>query len=123
MTSTTRTETDSMGAIEVATNHYWGAQTERSRQNFRIGHDRMPMPIIRGLAIVKLAASLTNRELGLLDVTHEEGRAASLGHGPMGADQLLADFRNDLASCLRLNRAPPTTAVGLPRGRRRGALP
>src|SRR5712675_537665 len=62
-----RTETDSVGPIEVAADRYWGAQTERSRQNFRIGHDRMPMPIIRALAIVKLAAAETNRELGLLD--------------------------------------------------------
>jgi fumarate hydratase class II len=63
----TRTETDSFGPIEVAADRYWGAQTERSRQNFRIGCDRMPMPIIRALAIVKLAAAQTNRELGLLD--------------------------------------------------------
>src|ERR1700704_5161923 len=63
----TRSETDSFGPIEVAADRYWGAQTERSRQNFRIGHDRMPMAIIRALAIVKLASAETNRELGLLD--------------------------------------------------------
>ena len=63
----TRSETDSFGPIEVAADRYWGAQTERSRQNFRIGHDRMPMPIIHALGIVKLAAAETNRELGLLD--------------------------------------------------------
>ena len=51
----TRTETDSFGPIEVDASRYWGAQTERSRQNFRIGHDRMPMAIIRALGIVKLA--------------------------------------------------------------------
>ncbi|WP_445493088.1 class II fumarate hydratase [Rhodopseudomonas sp. RCAM05734] len=66
-TGSTRTETDSFGPIEVAADRYWGAQTERSRQNFRIGHDRMPMPIIRALGIVKLAAAQTNLELGLLD--------------------------------------------------------
>ena len=60
-------ETDSFGPIQVAADRYWGAQTERSRQNFRIGQDRMPMPIIRALGIVKLAAAETNRELGLLD--------------------------------------------------------
>src|SRR6202051_2781017 len=65
--SSTRTETDSFGPIEVPADRYWGAQTERSRQNFRIGHDRMPMPVIRALGIVKLAAAETNRELGLLD--------------------------------------------------------
>jgi fumarate hydratase class II len=63
----TRSETDSFGPIEVPADRYWGAQTERSRRNFRIGHDRMPMPIIRALAMVKLAAAETNRELGLLD--------------------------------------------------------
>src|SRR5580692_6168565 len=63
----TRTETDSFGPIEVPADRYWGAQTERSRQNFRIGQDRMPMAIIRALGIVKLAAAETNHELGLID--------------------------------------------------------
>src|SRR5690348_10376008 len=63
----TRTETDSFGPIEVAADRYWGAQTERSRQNFRIGRDRMPIAIVHALGIVKLASAETNRELGLLD--------------------------------------------------------
>ncbi|MBN9268173.1 MAG: class II fumarate hydratase [Hyphomicrobium sp.] len=63
----TRTETDSFGPIEVPAVRYWGAQTERSRQNFRIGGDRMPLPIVRALGIVKLAAAQTNQKLGLLD--------------------------------------------------------
>ncbi len=63
----TRSETDSFGPIDVPADRYWGAQTERSRQNFRIGHDRMPMEIVHALGIVKLAAAETNRELGLLD--------------------------------------------------------
>src|ERR1700726_2833919 len=63
----TRTETDSFGPIEVPADRYWGAQTERSRQNFRIGQDRMPIEIVRALGIVKLASAQTNRELGLLD--------------------------------------------------------
>ena len=63
----TRTETDSFGPIEVPADHYWGAQTERSRQNFRIGHDRMPVAIVRALGVVKLAAAETNRGLGLID--------------------------------------------------------
>jgi fumarate hydratase class II len=63
----TRTETDSFGPIEVAADRYWGAQTERSRHNFRIGHDRMPMGLVHSLALVKLAAAQTNRELGLLE--------------------------------------------------------
>jgi fumarate hydratase, class II len=63
----TRVETDTFGPIEVAAERYWGAQTERSRNNFRIGEERMPLPIIRALGIVKHAAAETNRELGLLD--------------------------------------------------------
>jgi fumarate hydratase class II len=63
----TRAETDSFGPIDVPADRYWGAQTERSRQNFRIGHDRMPMDIVHALANVKLAAAETNRELGLID--------------------------------------------------------
>jgi fumarate hydratase, class II len=63
----TRVETDSFGPIEVPADRYWGAQTERSRQNFRIGQDRMPIAIIRALGIVKLAAAQANRELGLID--------------------------------------------------------
>ncbi len=62
-----RIETDSFGPIEVPADRYWGAQTERSRQNFRIGSDRMPLAIIRALGIVKLAAAQTNRALGLID--------------------------------------------------------
>jgi fumarate hydratase class II len=65
--ASTRTETDSFGPIEVPADRYWGAQTERSRHNFRIGQDRMPMAIIRALGLVKLAAAQTNRELGLID--------------------------------------------------------
>src|SRR5438552_11934871 len=65
--NSTRSETGSFGPIEVPADRYWGAQTERSRQNFRIGQDRMPMEIVRALGIVKLASAETNRELGLLD--------------------------------------------------------
>src|ERR1700687_3210576 len=63
----TRIETDSFGPIEVPADRYWGAQTDRSRRNFRIGQDRMPMPIVHALGIVKLASAETNRELALLD--------------------------------------------------------
>jgi fumarate hydratase class II len=63
----TRSETDSFGPIDVPADRYWGAQTERSRRNFRIGQDRMPMPIVHALGIVKLASAETNHELGLLD--------------------------------------------------------
>jgi fumarate hydratase class II len=63
----TRSETDSFGPIDVPADRYWGAQTERSRQNFRIGQDRMPIPIVHALGIVKLAAAETNLELELID--------------------------------------------------------
>jgi len=63
----TRTETDSFGPIEVAADRYWGAQTERSRNNFRIGEDRMPRSLITALALVKRAAAETNRAQGSLD--------------------------------------------------------
>ncbi len=63
----TRLESDSMGEIAVPIDAYWGAQTQRSLQNFRIGGERMPQPLIRALGIQKLAAARTNMKLGLLD--------------------------------------------------------
>ena len=66
MTST-RTETDSFGAIEVAAEKYWGAQAERSLQNFRIGWEKQPLPIVRAMGIVKRAAADVNMALGKLD--------------------------------------------------------
>jgi len=60
----TRTETDSMGPIEVPADRYWGAQTQRSLHHFSIGGDHMPEAVIRGMAILKKAAALTNRDLG-----------------------------------------------------------
>src|SRR3990167_10715048 len=66
MAKNTRIESDSMGKIEVPTNVYWGAQTERSLHHFAIGHDLMPKEIIRAFAILKKEAAFTNEELGLL---------------------------------------------------------
>jgi fumarate hydratase class II len=63
----TRVETDSFGPIDVAADRYWGAQTERSRRNFKIGEEIMPKPLIRALAMVKKAAAQANLELGLID--------------------------------------------------------
>jgi len=62
-----RTETDSFGPIEVPADRYWGAQTQRSLQNFRIGADRMPTPVVRAFGIVKKAAAIVNGEFGMLD--------------------------------------------------------
>jgi fumarate hydratase class II len=73
----TRTETDSFGPIEVPADHYWGAQTERSRQNFRIGDERMPRPLIAALAVVKRAAAETNLALGALDARRAKAIVAA----------------------------------------------
>ena len=62
-----RTETDSMGAIEVPADRLWGAQTQRSLENFAIGEEKMPHEIVHALGIVKQAAARTNRKLGVLD--------------------------------------------------------
>lgn len=67
MMTSTRTETDTFGPIEVAADKYWGAQTERSLHNFKIGGERMPTPLVRALGIVKRAAAETNMALGKLD--------------------------------------------------------
>ncbi len=65
--SKTRIETDSFGSIEVPADKYWGAQTQRSLGNFKIGGERMPRPLIRALGIIKRCAALTNMAQGILD--------------------------------------------------------
>src|SRR6267378_2093028 len=62
----TRTETDSMGAIDVPADKYWGAQTQRSLLHFDIGDDVMPREMIRALGVLKKAAALVNEDLGKL---------------------------------------------------------
>jgi fumarate hydratase class II len=71
--SATRTETDSFGPLEVPSDRYWGAQTQRSVENFPIGWERQPVAICRALGVIKQAAAEVNMELGLLDP--ELGRA------------------------------------------------
>jgi fumarate hydratase class II len=63
----TRIETDTFGPIEVPADRYWGAQTQRSLENFPIGSERMPVPIIRALGLIKRAAAEVNHALGSLD--------------------------------------------------------
>ncbi|WP_025771774.1 class II fumarate hydratase [Thioalkalivibrio sp. HK1] len=60
----TRIERDSMGEIEVPSDRLWGAQTQRSLENFKIGSERLPKPLIRSLATIKKCAAIVNRELG-----------------------------------------------------------
>jgi fumarate hydratase class II len=66
-TAKTRTESDSFGPLDIAADKLWGAQTERSLRNFRIGTERMPIEIIHALGLVKRAAAEVNRDLGSLD--------------------------------------------------------
>jgi len=65
--SQTRQETDSFGPLDVAADRYWGAQTQRSLGNFKIGGETMPLPLVRALGIIKKCAALTNVALGQLD--------------------------------------------------------
>ncbi|HVS11716.1 MAG TPA: class II fumarate hydratase [Planctomycetota bacterium] len=75
---TTRTESDSFGPIEVPAEALWGAQTQRSKENFRIGGHTFTRPFIRALGTVKKCAALANIELGELDMLGEQERAALL---------------------------------------------
>ncbi|EJW09611.1 Fumarate hydratase class II [Rhodovulum sp. PH10] len=84
----TRTESDTFGPIEVPADRYWGAQTERSRRNFAIGGERMPLPLIRALARVKRVAAEVNGELGLLSDDRREAIVTA-------ADEILAGKFDD----------------------------
>ncbi len=66
MTGKVRTETDSLGSIDVPMDKYWGAQTQRSIENFRIGTEKIPIELIHALGFVKKSAALVNHDLGLL---------------------------------------------------------
>lgn len=65
-TPSTRTETDTIGPVDVASDRYWGAQTERSRQHFAIGREHMPLPVIHALALIKKTAAILHRDTGQL---------------------------------------------------------
>ncbi len=86
MTST-RKETDTFGAIDVASDRYWGAQAQRSLGNFKIGWEKQPMSIVRALGIVKQAAARANMQLGGLD--------ADLGKVIVAAAQEVIDGKLD----------------------------
>ena len=83
-----RRESDSMGSIEVPADRYWGAQTQRSLENFRIGGQRFPPAVIHAFGLVKKAAALANRELGELD----ERKAALIVRA---ADEVIAGQLDD----------------------------
>ena len=81
--SGTRTEKDTFGPIDVPAERLWGAQTERSRRYFRISTERMPVPVVRALALVKRSAARVNASLGLLEAKKAEAIARA-------ADEVLA---------------------------------
>jgi fumarate hydratase class II len=85
--SATRTETDTFGPIEVPADRYWGAQTQRSLQNFKIGWEKQPKSVIRALGIVKRAAAEANMDLGGLD--------PALGEAIVAAAQEVIDGKLD----------------------------
>lgn len=83
----TRTETDSFGPLDVPSDKYWGAQTQRSIKNFPIGSERQPLPLIHALGIIKKACAQANVELGDLD--------ANLGNAISKAAQEVIDGKLD----------------------------
>jgi fumarate hydratase class II len=86
----TRKEKDTLGYVEVPADKYWGAQTQRSIQNFKINQDngKMPLEIIKAFAVLKKAAAKTNHTLGVLD----EDKSKLIGQV---CDEILADKLND----------------------------
>ncbi|EMG48734.1 Fumarate hydratase, mitochondrial, partial [Candida maltosa Xu316] len=62
-----RVESDAFGEISVPADKYWGAQTQRSLTNFKIGDIRMPIPVVRAFGILKKSAAVVNEQLGALD--------------------------------------------------------
>jgi fumarate hydratase, class II len=83
----TRTETDTFGPIEVPADRYWGAQAERSRENFPIGWEKQPAPIVRALGLIKRAAAEVNMDFGKLD--------AKIGAAIVQAAQEVAEGKLD----------------------------
>lgn len=87
-TDDTRTESDSMGPVEIPAHRLWGAQTQRCLNNFAIGTERMPGPVVRALALTKKAAARANARLGVLEPHIAEAISAA-------ADEVLAGKFND----------------------------
>src|SRR5690625_4644428 len=83
-----RTEKDTLGEIKVPADKFWGAQTQRSKQNFPIGNEEMPKEIIKGFAILKKSAAKANFELGFL----EEEKSKAIAYA---ADKVIAGEVNE----------------------------
>jgi fumarate hydratase class II len=82
----TRTESDTFGPLQVPSDRYWGAQTQRSLQNFKIGWEKMPVAVVRAFGVVKQAAAEANMELGTLD--KRRGRAIVRAAAEVAAGKL-----------------------------------
>ena len=123
---TTRTETDSLGTIEIDADRYWGPQTERARRLFRIGHERFPPVLIRAVGLQKQASAEANEALGELppDIARPVAAAAAeIAAGQMDAEFPLPVWQtgsgtqtNMNANEVIANRA--NEALGQPRGSR-----
>ena len=113
---TTRVETDSMGPVEVPADKYYGAQTMRSRMNFRIGKETMPIEIVHAFGILKKAAAITNNELDNLekDVCDLIVRAADEVAEGLGDTRPIAP--NNTASGRSQNRRVEVTLMERARG-------
>jgi len=85
----TRVESDAFGPLKIPADRLWGAQTQRSLHNFRIGTERMPIEIVRALGLIKRASAEVNRQLGSLD----RKRAAAIA----AVAQDIADGKRDPA--------------------------
>ncbi|MFQ6018431.1 MAG: class II fumarate hydratase [Kiloniellaceae bacterium] len=125
---TTRIESDSMGEIEVPVDRYWGAQTQRSLQNFKIGGEKMPPALVEALGVQKLAAARTNMKLGVLDAqlgeaicqaAEEVARGDLIDHFPlvvwqtgsgtqsnMNANEVIAGRANEILTGERGGKSP-----------------
>ncbi len=75
-----RIEKDTLGEVRVPANRWWGAQTERSLHNFKIGNEKMPLELIDAFLILKRAAAITNEKLGFLDHEKTEAIVAAIDH-------------------------------------------
>ncbi|MDG2244177.1 MAG: class II fumarate hydratase [Rhodospirillaceae bacterium] len=123
-----RTETDSFGAMDVPSERLWGAQTQRSLENFPIGTERIPLPIIRAFGLQKQAAALANKSLGALepeiadtivtaaaeiaDGTHDEEfplviwQTGSGTQSNMNANEVIANRANEMLGSQRGTKSP-----------------
>src|ERR1017187_3545870 len=97
-----RTESDSMGQVEVPSDKYWGAQTQRSLQNFKIGGHRFGRPVIRAFGIVEKASGLMDQDLRKLDA----GETGSGTQSNMNANEVIANRAIELAGGVMGSKKP-----------------